>query len=210
MRAARPCWLATYAKRVPSGEIATDGPAVSCGTNWPGGSEIAIREHGKGVPVGATALNPHIITITTIRRASAAVVHASARDGAAETRSATGTLVAVRPESESRFSRARSARSSAALWCPEAPILFQQLVDDPFELRREIRVHTARCDRLFADDAVEDGGGGIPLERQASGRHLIEYDSQGEEIGSRVDFGTGRAPAPETYMPRCLGRCRVW
>src|SRR5690606_3686458 len=47
--------------------------------------------------------------------------------------------------------------------------------------------------RVSGEDAAEEVGGGLPLERELSSPRLEEGDAQAEEIGARVDVRLARS-----------------
>ena len=59
-------------------------------------------------------------------------------------------------------------------------ILLQRLVDDVFELRRNIGVETHRRDRSALQNRVKDRSRRIPTKRHRPGCHLVEHASKGK------------------------------
>ena len=68
------------------------------------------------------------------------------------------------------------------------PVLFQRLVDDPFELCGKIRIQPDRRGRRLVQDRIEYGRRGRPAKRRLSGGHLVQHDAEGEKVGARIQF----------------------
>jgi hypothetical protein len=73
----------------------------------------------------------------------------------------------------------------------ERRILGQRLEHDRVEALGDRVVETRERRRIAVEDAIGDVGGGLALERQPAGQHLVEHDAQREQVRSRVE---GAAP----------------
>ncbi len=67
-------------------------------------------------------------------------------------------------------------------------ILFQSLVDDLFQLGRQIGVDAHGGSRLAVQDGVKDYGGGVAAEGDDAGRHLVEDGSERKQVAAGVEF----------------------
>ena len=65
--------------------------------------------------------------------------------------------------------------------------LLQEAQDDPIGERRDLRVPPRRRDGVAMTDRVDERGGERLLEREPSGRHLVEHDAQRVEVAAGVD-----------------------
>ena len=67
-------------------------------------------------------------------------------------------------------------------------ILFERLVGDFFQPRRQIGVQANRRDRGFVENCVEDRGRSLAAERQRSRGHFIEHSAERKKIGAMIQF----------------------
>ena len=70
----------------------------------------------------------------------------------------------------------------------QVAVLFHGFLDDLLELRGNGGIQTNCCSRIFVKDFVEDRAGALAFERKESGGHLVEYDTEGKEIGARIEL----------------------
>src|SRR5439155_23077868 len=70
----------------------------------------------------------------------------------------------------------------------DVTILFQSLVDDPFEFDWEVGIQAHRRYGVSFKNGVEDDSRTFPSERQCPGRHLVKYRTEGEQIRACVQF----------------------
>src|SRR5580704_11777973 len=71
-------------------------------------------------------------------------------------------------------------------------VFLQCLVDDPFQLRGDVRIEAHRSYWSPVQDRLEDDGLTVSPEYQLAGGHLVENRSEGEKIGAGVQlFRTG-------------------
>ena len=89
----------------------------------------------------------------------------------------------------------------------QVAVLLERRVDDPLELRRQLRVERDGRDRRAVQDRVEDDGRRAAGERLAARRHLVEHGAAGEDVGARRR-APRRAPARATCTRRCRSPCR--
>src|SRR5262245_22847833 len=137
---------------LPSGETANapevSRPAIppgpdSCG---PGCSGIAKRVMGWGkVEVEGEGLRLQTVTptMTATSKAAKLDIQTARRRVIIAFAGPISSGEAAFPESESRFSRARSARISAAFLIAQPAIFLERFADNPSQLERHFRIHTA-------------------------------------------------------------------
>ena len=69
-------------------------------------------------------------------------------------------------------------------------VLFEGLLDDLLELRRQLRIDAGRRRRLPVQDGAQDDGR-IPAEGPASRGHLVEHEAEREEVRPGVERFAG-------------------
>src|SRR6266849_5805338 len=69
----------------------------------------------------------------------------------------------------------------------EIAIFFEGFVDDAFEFGGSLRIKTCGRQRSTAEDAVEDGGGSVALERKHASGHFVEDDAKRKKIAADIE-----------------------
>ena len=69
---------------------------------------------------------------------------------------------------------------------PDLPVFLQRLRDDVFQVRRQIRIQADQRGWRPVQDGIEDGPGGVPLERKESGRHLVQQNAERKQVSASV------------------------
>ena len=75
---------------------------------------------------------------------------------------------------------------------PQRAILFEELQDRAVEVLRQLRIYTRGSQRRAVQNRLEYDRGGVPLEGQDAGGHLVEHDTQREEIGTGIELFSAR------------------
>src|SRR5581483_3490658 len=65
-------------------------------------------------------------------------------------------------------------------------IFLQSLIDDSFQLGRQIGIEANWSGWSLVKDGIEDCCRGGSLERQASGSHFVEHNAERKQIRARV------------------------
>src|SRR5260370_17480969 len=88
--------------------------------------------------------------------------------------------------------------------------LFQSLADDFFQLRGESAPHMPGQRRGLIEYSVEDGGRSGALEWQGSGGHLVEHDTEGEQVCAGIEFlAEGLLGRHVRHSAQCRARAGV-
>ena len=66
-------------------------------------------------------------------------------------------------------------------------ILFQAMLHDAFQRRRNIAIGFAQVRRVFLQDRAHRVGGGFAMKRPLAGKHFVEDCSEGENVGARIN-----------------------
>ena len=74
----------------------------------------------------------------------------------------------------------------------QVAIFLQRLVDDPFELRRDICIEAHRSRRSTIQDGVENSRRRCAGKRPHAGGHLVQHDSEAEDVCTSIEFFTQR------------------
>ena len=70
----------------------------------------------------------------------------------------------------------------------QAWVLLQRLVDQVFQLGRNLRIEPHRRDRRFVQDGIEHRCAGVAAKRQCARQHLVENRAEGKQVGAHVQF----------------------
>src|SRR5271156_6277002 len=69
-------------------------------------------------------------------------------------------------------------------------ILLECLEDDGFQLYRELRIPLRRRNWRAIQNGFGDDEGGVAGESAMTSNHFVEHQTEGEEIGARIEFFT--------------------
>src|SRR5215472_16166646 len=66
-------------------------------------------------------------------------------------------------------------------------IPFERLLDDSFEFWWDLRIQSFRCRWSSMQQRIKYRSRCTPLEGQCAGCHLVEHNSEGKQVGSRIE-----------------------
>jgi hypothetical protein len=70
----------------------------------------------------------------------------------------------------------------------QVPVFLQRLVDDVFQLGRNLAIESNRRRRIGIQYGVEDQRRGFSMERQRSGCHFVQNCAGRKQIGASIQF----------------------
>ena len=115
-------------------------------------------------------------------------------------------LLVTAPESVSRFRRWRSVPNVRRVLVAQIPVLFEALVDDPFQFRRHVGIQAHGRHRSAVENRIENRSRAVSAKRPRACGHFIEHDAEREQIGAGVQR-LSRGPARATCTPRSRACC---
>jgi hypothetical protein len=70
----------------------------------------------------------------------------------------------------------------------QVAVFLQCLMDDRFQLRWNLPVNVRRWFWILVQDRAANFPGARPVERHLASRHLVQYGSEGEQVGACVEL----------------------